>query len=113
MKQSEGSIQDAIRLEVGAMPDVRLWRNNGGVASHADGSRVRYGLAVGSADLIGILRPSGRFIALEVKRPGERETPKQRAWLAIVQNFGGFAAVVSSVDEARQAVQRAREGASE
>lgn len=61
----------------------------------------------------------GRFIALEVKRPAApgrsrgRTSDDQDQWLALVRRMGGFAAVVSSVDEARAALARARRGESE
>lgn len=104
---SEGQIQDAIRLALSDEPGLVLWRNNVGVAE-LRGARVRYGLAVGSADLIGCL--DGRFVALEVKTPTGRATPEQRLWLDLVRRHGGFAAVVRSVDEARAAIARARQG---
>ena len=107
---SEGHIQDAIRLALTDEPGLVVWRNNTGVAEHR-GARVRYGLAVGSADLIGCL--DGRFIALEVKTAAGRASPEQRQWLDLVRRNGGFAAVVRSVDEARAAIVRARAGASE
>jgi hypothetical protein len=72
---------------------------------------VRYGLAVGSSDLIGCL--NGRFIALEVKTPTGRASPQQRQWLDLVRRHGGFAAIVRSVEDARGAIARARTGASE
>ena len=107
---SEGQIQDAIRLALTDEPGLVVWRNNTGVAEHR-GARVRYGLAVGSADLIGCL--DGRFIALEVKTAAGRASPEQRLWLDLVRRNGGFAAVVRSVEEARAAIARARTGAKE
>ena len=107
---TEGHIQDAIRLALTDEPGLVVWRNNTGIAEHR-GARVRYGLAVGSADLIGCL--GGRFVALEVKAPAGRTSPEQRQWLDLVRRNGGFAAVVRSVDEARAAIARARTGAKE
>lgn len=108
----EAQIQAAIRVALGRMPDVALWRNS--VGATRDGERVvRYGLAVGSADLVGVLAPTGRILALEVKGPSGRVAPAQAAWLGVVRRFGGFAAVVRSVDEAVAAVERARGGAIE
>jgi hypothetical protein len=85
--------------------------------------RVRYGLAVGSADLIGSLRvrvrfPGGeetveisRFIALEIKRPGEKLRPEQERWAQVVRaHSSGFVAVVTSEEEALAAIERARRG---
>lgn len=115
MKESE--IQARIRLALGEEHDLTLWRNNVGVAemwsSAGKSQRVQYGLCVGSSDLIGLLAPRGRMVALEVKKPGEKPTPEQVKFQAHVRAMGGFAAVVCSPDEARAAVARARQGASE
>lgn len=114
---SESLIQSQIRLALGSEKDLTLWRNNTGVGTFwvASGKtqRVQYGLCVGSSDLVGLLSPSGRFVALEVKTEVGRLTKEQRVFLAHVRSMGGFAAVVRSVEEARAAIQRAREGASE
>ena len=113
---TEAQISDAIRLALGSDPTLVLWRNNCGVAEHWNGKSVdtvRYGLANGSADFIGVLQPEGRFVALEIKSPSGRVTPDQVKWLALVRRMGGFAAVVRSVDEARAAIERARGGACE
>lgn len=109
----EKTIQNEIRLDLGAEPDLTLWRNNTGHASYESESgerKVRYGLARGSSDLIGILAPWGRFFVLEVKRPGKKATAEQELFLALVRRRGGFAAVVHSVEEAREALARARRG---
>ena len=70
-------------------------------------------LARQMADLgwFGILVPEGRFVALEVKAPnGKGPTPEQERFLELVRRSGGFAAVVRSVSDAREAVSRARLG---
>lgn len=126
---NETQIQQAIRIALGDEPDLVLWRNTTGQTEEwnpSDGSArtLRYGLAVGSADLVGILRVSvipvfdrsmsfGRFFALEVKTPTGRVRPEQTQWLELVRRMGGFAAVVRSVDEAKAALARARNGESE
>jgi hypothetical protein len=103
---TEAQIEHAIRLVVGQLPDVVLWRNSTGAAKLPDGRWVRYGLCVGGSDLIGIA--FGRFLALEVKRPGGRATPEQLQFLALVDRLGGVGAIVHSVDEAMGAVERAK-----
>lgn len=110
---SESEIQAAIRAAIGRLPDVCLWRNHVGQLRDEDGRTHRFGLAVGSADLVGILRPSGRLIALECKSATGRVRPEQRVWLQVVRDFGGFACVVRSPEEALAAVERARGGAHE
>lgn len=104
----EAPILHAVRAFLAAEPDVTVWRCNGGV----DTARgIRYGLGVGAADLIGVLHPLGRFLALEVKSDRGRPTREQLAWGGAVQRAGGFYAIVRSVDEARAALARARAGA--
>jgi hypothetical protein len=101
-----------IRAALNAIPGVRVWRNNVGFArAENGGAPIRYGLAAGSADLIGIV--DGRFFALEVKWPGGKPTREQSSWLRTVLELGGFAAVVGSVGDARAAVARCRLGLDE
>jgi len=108
---AEPELQRDIRLALSRERDLVIWRNNVGVAQHGQ-HRVRYGLALGSSDLIGILSP-GRFIALEVKSPRGRATEEQQLFAELVRARGGFAATVRSVEEALAAVARARGGGSE
>jgi hypothetical protein len=76
---TETEIQQQIReLSTG---NVRLFRNNNGVAKMKDGSVVRYGLGNGTSDLIGwesvVITPDmvgqtfARFLAPEVKTEKE------------------------------------------
>ena len=108
-EESERGLMLRIRAELASMPGVLMWRNNVGV----DADRgVRYGLGVGSADLVGLLAPAGRMLAFEVKLPRYRGRvrPEQRRWLDVVARHGGVAAVVTSPEEARALVERAVRG---
>lgn len=107
---TEAEILRAVRLAVGGLPDVCLWRNSVGVATHRDGRTVPYGICRGAADLLGVLAPSGRFVALEVKSARGRLTREQDLFLALVRHYGGFACVVRSVNDALEAIVRARTG---
>lgn len=89
---------------------TRVWRNNTGVLKDSRGVPVRFGLAVGSADLVGIVGPYGRFLAIECKAPDGRLTPEQTAWLQTVRDFGGIAEVARSVDDAHRILQMIKEG---
>lgn len=114
---TESEIQHNIRIAVGMHPDVRLFRNNVGVAKVRN-AYVRYGLANGSADLIGWVKLEppivpfriARFMSLEIKTETGKLSPEQVLWMKLVRNWGGFAAVVRSVDDALAAVERARAG---
>jgi len=111
---SEHAIQSDVRLVLGLDPDVVLWRNNVGSLERPDGGRVRYGLCVGSSDLIGMVRTTfagfaaARFLALEVKRPGQRASNDQLSFLRLVQARGGVAAVITSPTQAVAVVAQAK-----
>jgi hypothetical protein len=109
-RRLERDVLHEIREALGCEPGLVLWRNaqTGGAI---EGRWTRGGLGEGSPDLIGIL--DGRFVALEVKRPGQRAREAQEAWLALVRARGGFAAVVDGVEAARAAIARARAGGAE
>ncbi len=97
---SEAQLSAAIRDALLATGRVLLWRNNTGKLQDRTGRWVTYGLGVGGADLVGILRGSGRFVAFEVKTDTGKLSPEQTAWHRVVNASGGFACVVRSVDEA-------------
>lgn len=102
---SEKRIQNDIRLGLQqAFPELVLWRNNVGKADYVGPSgnsrSVLYGLGPGSADLVGVMGPRGRFVAIEVKRPGNKARPNQEVWLELVRSNGGVAFVADSAASA-------------
>lgn len=105
---SEGDILRAIHDAVAITGRALLWRNNTGLATFGR-ARVRFGLGVGGADLVGVLRPRGRAFALEVKTETGRLSPEQRAWHRAWSEAGGFVACVRSVTEALSALDEACE----
>lgn len=58
---------------------------------------MRFGFP-GMADIMGQLRGSGRFLAIEVKRPGEKPTDDQIAFLDAVNGAGGVGFVAYRLD---------------
>jgi hypothetical protein len=150
-RQGEASLSDAIRDALAYEPGLTLWRNSQ-CAVVKSNRMVRGGLGNGSADLVGLLAVKidvdshgrlehfgdkiGRFVALEVKMPGEipcgsklatilavgatghaskmakadKHILEQEEWLQSVRARGGFAAYVDSVESAKAAIQRARSG---
>ena len=115
-RTDEAAVQHAIRERLGREPDLLLFRNAQAQGERWDpksGRTARFmgGLGTGSADLVGLLKPSGKFVALEVKRAkGGRVSEAQAAWIRLVKSFGGFACVVASVPDALAALERARMG---
>lgn len=110
-KHDERDILAAIRIALGADPDVVVWRNSVGVTRH-DGRTVPYGLAVGSGDLVGMVRAGpgypAVFLSLEVKTATGRERPEQARWRELVIARGGIAATVRSVADALRVVADAK-----
>jgi hypothetical protein len=108
LDEKEASVLDRIR-KVLEKCGVLVWRNHVGLSRQGSGRFARSGLAKGASDLVGLVSPSGRFIAIEVKRPrGGRVSEDQERWLALVRACGGVAGVVRSVEEALELVAAAR-----
>ncbi len=94
---TESAITKKIQLamqEIG----VTLLRNNVGVA-RMDGRTIRYGLAVGSSDLVGC-DASGVFVCVEVKTARGRVRESQEIWRDEINQRNGIAIVARSADEA-------------
>lgn len=111
----ETDLQQRIRLALGTRSDLRIFRNQvGQLPDPKTGRPVQFGLAKGSADLIGwrtvVVTPEmvgqriAVFTSLEVKTPTGRLTPQQRNWQHAVNQAGGIAGVVRSVADALRIV---------
>ncbi len=95
---TESAIQDRIRLALGNVPGLCLWRNNCGTAE-VRGYRVKFGVGnPGGADLIGVW--NGRFVAVEIKTPTGRQSPDQRKFQDLVESKGGEYVILRSVEDA-------------
>ena len=97
---------------MGTRPDLRLYRNNcGSLPDPRTGRLVTFGLARGSADLIGwrtvtitqamVGTRLAVFTSIEVKAPNGRIRPEQQAWLDVVLRSGGIAGIARSVTDAQ------------
>lgn len=66
---------------------------------------MQAGLCVGSSDIIGI-HPSGRFLAIEVKRfaKGSNASAEQNQFIDAVRNAGGIAGIARSPQEALELI---------
>lgn len=96
MKESD--IQRSIMLALSEAGCV-IWRNNVGVLKNAAGIPIKFGLCVGSSDLIGV-SPDGRFLAVEVKTPTGRIRPEQTRFIEAVRRHGGIAGIARSPADA-------------
>lgn len=70
------------------------------------------GLGRGTSDLVCIVPPHGRFLGVEVKRPGYSPSDvrvDQRRWLDAVRKFGGVSGIATDVASALALVNEARQ----
>ena len=115
MANAETILQQQIRLAIGTNPDARIFRNQvGSLPDPRTGRLVTFGLARGSADLIGwrtitvtqamVGTRLAVFTSIEVKTPTGRVRPEQQAWLDAVHGAGGIAVIARSVPDAELAL---------
>lgn len=115
MSNAETTLQQQIRLALGTDPQLRLFRNQvGSLPDPRTGRLVTFGLARGSADLVGwrtveitpemVGQRVAVFLSIEIKTPTGRLRPDQQAWLRTVQQAGGIAGVARSVADAHTLV---------
>ena len=111
MSQAETKIQQDIRLAVGQVKNLRLFRNETGMLPDPrTGKWVQFGLCKGSSDLIGFKeivideshlgQKLAVFISLEVKTKRGKLSDMQHNWLQVVKNAGGITGVARNVAEA-------------
>lgn len=95
---TESALQDRIRLVLGNVPGLVLFRNNCGTAE-IRGRRIKFGVGnPGGADLIGLW--NGRFIAIEIKTPDGKQSTDQRKFQQLVESKGGEYVILRSVEDA-------------
>lgn len=104
MPQNESAIMHQIMVAL-SQAGCLIYRNNTGTAFTRTGAMIRFGLCVGSSDLIGIA-PGGKFIAFEVKTDTGRPTIEQKRFINAVIAAGGIAGIVRSPAEALALINR-------
>jgi hypothetical protein len=82
-----------------------LWRN---AAGYDEARKVRYGLASGSGDFIGLYQ--GRYVEVELKTPDGRLSPDQQRRQQLILSRGGVYAVVRCEADARALLTRLAAG---
>lgn len=81
-----------------------FWRSNTGAVKTERGGFLRFG-EVGSPDILGILAPAGRLVAIEVKTAKGKTSTAQEAWLNEARALGAVAGVCRSIDEAFELIE--------
>lgn len=98
--------KDVVRAIVQAFRarKITLFQTDAGVAGMrnalAEGARGYSALPAGFPDLMGVVPGSGRACFIEVKRPGNKPTDAQTAFLARVRGLGAIAFWADSVESA-------------
>lgn len=55
----------------------------------------------GVSDIIGCIPKTGRYLAIEVKRPGGKPTAEQKQFIDIINEAGGLAFVADSIESVK------------
>lgn len=88
-----------ILVELSKNPNIRVWQNASGVAKSMDDERViKYGLN-GSADIIGIIAPLGKFLAVEIKTGKARQSIQQIKFQEMITTRGGIYILARSISD--------------
>jgi hypothetical protein len=83
------------------------WRQNAGRLRVERGGKVhlyQFAGAAGVSDVLAILPPHGRLLAVETKMPGRKLTADQAAFLSAVTQAGGVALVVRDLKDLERAL---------
>jgi len=120
-------LKSHIRRALGKRTDLRLFNNPvgegwvGRLVSHSPqattltgAQRVKYGLVDGASDLVGwrtiVITPEmvgqkiAQFVGMEIKTDSGRLRKEQARFIVVLNEAGGHAVVVRSVEEAVRAV---------
>lgn len=101
---SESDLVQAILLEFGARPGLRIWRHNVGAAKTRTGAVVKFGTR-GQPDIMGIMAPSGKMIAIECKAGRGVLSKEQRLWRAMFEAHGGLYIEARSVADVEESLR--------
>jgi hypothetical protein len=119
-RHEERDTQTRILNRFGSRPDMRLWRQQSGVAVPVQTlkkyvgkvltddmlrrmPRIKYGIP-GCADLSGLLH-DGRRIEIEVKSATGRQQPQQRRFQAMIETFGGVYILARSEGDVEEVLE--------
>jgi hypothetical protein len=97
----------AVILEYLKLHHIPAWRNNTGafVGEHKGKHRFhRYGFK-GSSDILGIIPPNGRLLAIEVKIGKNKLTLDQLQFWQMIRDNGGLAFVAYKLEDVELALK--------
>ena len=106
--EPESSVLARVLEALKACGNVHVMRNNVG-AGRVRGRFQSWGLGAGSADIVAVVGPHGRWLCVECKRSdGGVMEVTQGPWLARMRELGAVCGVATTPDEALDLVARAR-----
>lgn len=96
---SEKEIQKSI-LDYLSLKGINAWRTNSGIqfSTYKDKSYITRLAPKGTPDIIGFLN-DGRFLGIEVKKPGGIISDEQIIFIEKINQAGGLAFVAFSIDD--------------
>lgn len=102
-KITETEVQNQI-IDWLCLKQIFNWRQNTMGVYMGDG-KFRKAPATGVSDILGILK-NGRFLAIEVKRPGGKATPEQLEFIENINSNGGLAFVADNLDKVIEILEK-------
>lgn len=117
IKISEKDIERAILQWLNMMPNIFAWKNHttGIYDTKKQTFRPLQNFAFrGISDIIGVISPTGRLIAIEVKTPetykiylkqNTRRATEQKAFLETVKKYGGVAGIATCIEDAQEIIK--------
>ena len=116
MSNKETVLQQNIRLALGQIHSLRLFRNQvGQLPDPRTGRPVQFGLAKGSSDLIGfktikitpdmVGKEIAQFVSLDIKTERSKLSTLLHNWLQKVKSSGGIVGVARSIQDALKIVK--------
>ncbi len=96
---AHAALVNRILLTYSVRPDLTLFKMATGVARALHNNQViRYGID-GGTDIIGIMKPSGRWLAIECKTGSGELQPNQRIFRDLIRSHGGLYVLARCVED--------------
>ena len=100
MINNHSKLVNELLLMIGRdFPNIRCWKNATGVTK-VKTRVIKFGLK-GSADILGIIKPSGKLLAIECKTGQAIQSKFQKNFENMILDFGGIYLVSHAVQGTR------------
>lgn len=100
MVNEHSKLVNELLLMIGRdFPNIRAWKNATGTTK-IETRIIKFGLK-GSADILGIMKPDGRLLAIECKTGQAIQSKFQKNFEKMIVDFGGIYLVSHAAQETR------------